>query len=135
MSVFDFISKAIDKLVPDAGQRAELQLRALEMEKTGHLKELESYLALLSTEAASNDNYTRRARPTALYIIYVLMCWGLFCSVVAVVSPEKAELMQRVFIGFFEKMPGDFYDMVMVMFGIYSGARTFEKIPGRSKKP
>lgn len=133
MSIFDgiakIISEGIDKVVPDANVRLEAKTKLAELEKNGELQELHDYLDLLKTEAASDDNYTRRARPTALYVIYILLCWGLLCSVISIFSPGKSAEMLNIFNTFFTRLPDNFYTLLETLFGIYAGARTIEKFP------
>jgi len=71
-SVFDFGSKVIDKIFPDAAERDKAKLELIKVQADGQLKELEIQLSAILAEANSTDPWTSRARPSFLYVVYTL---------------------------------------------------------------
>lgn len=70
------VVQIIDKLIPDPAQAADAKLRALELAQRGELAALDADLRLAlgqmevnKAEAATDDNYTRRWRPTVGYVL------------------------------------------------------------------
>ncbi len=78
MSIIPFLDigmQLINKLIPDPEQKANAQLALLKLQQEGEFKDLEANVQIAQgqidinkIEAASEDDYTRRARPTIMYI-------------------------------------------------------------------
>ena len=68
--------KLIEKLIPDPQAKAQAQLEMLKLQQSGEFKELEERMDAIRTEAASQDPWTSRARPSFMYVMYVMI---LFC--------------------------------------------------------
>ena len=65
--------KILDKVIPDPAQKAAAQLQLLQLQQNGDLKEMETALSAIIAEAQSADPYTSRARPSFLYVVYILL--------------------------------------------------------------
>lgn len=74
MNILDLVAgpvlRIIDKLVPDANQKAQMQLQAMQMAQNGEFKEIDTQLqrdlaqiAVNQTEAASPDFFRAGWRP------------------------------------------------------------------------
>ena len=76
-SIFAIGGKIIDKLFPDPQEKAQAQLRLLEMQQSGELHMVQTQLSAIIEEAKSTDPWTSRARPSFLYVVYVLLLWSI----------------------------------------------------------
>ena len=63
----------LDKVIPDKQKKLELQAKLIELEQQGELQELEVRMSAIIAEAKSNDPWTSRARPTFMYVIYIMI--------------------------------------------------------------
>ena len=75
--IFGIGTKIIDKVLPDQEQKAKAKLELLQMQQSGDLDELKIQLSAIIAEAQSADPWTSRARPSFLYVVYVLLLWSL----------------------------------------------------------
>ncbi|MEQ9349707.1 MAG: 3TM-type holin, partial [Alphaproteobacteria bacterium] len=68
----------IDKLFTSEDERAAAKQKLLELEQAGELEATRQQLSVILAEAQSADPWTSRARPTFLYLMYVIimMCVG-----------------------------------------------------------
>ena len=71
-SIFGIGSKLIDKLFPDPAEKAKAQLEFLKMQQQGDLDEIKTQLSAIIAEAQSPDPWTSRARPSFLYLFYLV---------------------------------------------------------------
>ncbi len=63
----------VDKLFPDKEKRAAAQLKVLELEKAGELKELEAAMQVITTEAKSEHFIVAAWRPiTMLTFVFII---------------------------------------------------------------
>ena len=72
-SIFTIGSKIIDKLFPDPVQRDAAKLELLKQEQLGNFDEMQLQLSAILAEANSSDPWTSRARPSFLYLFYLVI--------------------------------------------------------------
>jgi hypothetical protein len=83
--------KILDKVIPDPAQKAAAKLQLLQLQQTGELKEMETALSAIIAEAQSADPYTSRARPSFLYVVYILLLSSIPMGILFAYSPETAK--------------------------------------------
>lgn len=131
--IFDIGGKLLDKFFPDPAERAQKQLELLQMQQTGELKELETRMSAILAEASSTDPWTSRARPSFLYVIYVMILMSIPMGVLSAFEPQMADAIASGMQKWLAAIPEDLY----VLFGIgyvgYAGARTWEKRKGAAR--
>lgn len=131
--LFDIGKSIIGKLFPDPTERAKAELELLAMQQSGELKELETRMSAILAEANSTDPWTSRARPSFMYVIYVMILMSIPMGVLAALKPDMATAISAGMQAWLAAIPEDLY----VLFGIgyvgYAGARTLEKRMGVSK--
>lgn len=129
-SLFDFGGKIIDKIFPDkeAADRAKLEL--LKMQQAGEFKELEERMKAIYAEASSADPWTSRARPSFMYVIYILILSAIPFSVLFAFAPTVAGQVVIGFKAWLTAIP----DSLLTLFGVgyvgYVGSRSYEKAKG-----
>ena len=89
-SIFGIGSKIIDKLFPDPTEKAKAQLELIKLQQSGDLDELKVQLSAILAEANSADPWTSSARPSFLYVVYVLLLWSIPMGVLTIFRPEAA---------------------------------------------
>ena len=131
--IFEVGSKLLDKFFPDPAERAQKQLELLQLQQTGELKELETRMSAILAEANSEDPWTSRARPSFLYVIYVMILMSIPMGVLSAFEPQMADAIASGMQKWLAAIPEDLY----VLFGIgyvgYAGARTWEKRKGAAR--
>jgi hypothetical protein len=124
------IASIIDKIIPDKEARAQAKLELLRLEGTQELRRLEAQLSAIVAEANSRDPWTSRARPSFLYVMYVLLLCSLPMGVLAAFSPGTAQDIARGMNEYLAGLPEPLY----VLFGTgylgYTAARQWGKLKG-----
>ena len=132
-SIFGIGSKIIDKLFPDPAQKAQAQLELLKMQQQGDLDEIKVQLSAIIAEAQSTDPWTSRARPSFLYVVYVLLLWSIPMGVLTIFRPEAAAAFTAGFKAWMLAIP----EPVLTLFGVvmtgYVAGRSWEKVRGATK--
>ena len=67
------VAGLIDKIIPDPKAREAAKLELLRLEGSQELDRLKAQKAAVLAEAESPDPWTSRARPSFLYVMYVLL--------------------------------------------------------------
>lgn len=125
--VSELLGPVIDKIVPDAGQRKEMKLRAQELEQKGEFREDEMRLEAIMAEAESEDPWTSRARPSFLYVIYFLMLSSIPFAIFFAFEPESAKQVVEGFKLWLEAIPGEFLTLFGAGYLGYTGFRSMDK--------
>lgn len=128
--IFDIGGKLLDKFFPDPAERAQKQLELLQMQQAGDLKELEVRMSAILAEASSSDPWTSRARPSFLYVMYVMILASLPMGVLSAFNPDLAAGIAGGMKMWLAAIPEDLYVLFGVGYVGYAGARMFEKRKG-----
>ena len=131
--IFSIGSKIIDKLFPDPAEKAKAQLELLKMQQAGDLEEVKVQLSAIVAEAQSPDPWTSRARPSFLYVVYILLLWSIPMGILTVFKPDAAALFTSGFQAWMLAIP----EPVLTLFGVvmtgYVAGRSWEKVRGAAK--
>ncbi len=131
--LFSVGSKLIDKLFPDPEQKAKAQLELMRMQQSGELEEAKVQLSAIIADAQSSDPWTSRARPSFLYVVYILLLWSIPMGVLSIFKPDAAVAFTAGFKGWMAAIP----DSILTLFGTvmtgYVLGRSWEKVRGAAK--
>jgi len=131
--IFNVGGKLIDKLFPNPEDKAKAQLELLRLQQTGELDEMKTQLSAIMAEAQSPDPWTSRARPSFLYVVYILLLWSLPMGVLFVFNPDAATRFTTGFKLWLDAIP----EPVLTLFGSvmlgYVAGRSWEKVKGAAK--
>lgn len=129
-SIFTIGGKIIDKLFPDPEQKAKAQLELLAMQQSGELEGVKVQLSAIIAEAQSADPWTSRARPSFLYVVYILLLAAIPMGVLTVFNPGAALDLTTGFKAWLGAIP----DSILTLFGTvmtgYVIGRSWEKTKG-----
>ena len=129
-SLFAIGGKLIDKLFPDPEQKAKAQLELLKLQESGELDGMRVQLSAIIAEAQSADPWTSRARPSFLYVVYILLLWSIPMGILSIFKPEAALLFTHGFQAWMGAIP----EPVLALFGTvmtgYVLGRSWEKVKG-----
>jgi hypothetical protein len=131
--LFPVVGKVLDKIIPDQEQKAKAQLELMKMQQQGELDEVKVQLSAIIAEAQSSDPWTSRARPSFLYVVYILLLWSIPMGVLAIFRPDAAVAFTAGFKGWMGAIP----DSILTLFGTvmtgYVLGRSWEKVKGAAK--
>jgi len=130
-------NRLIDHFWPKSESEAENNKRKAELfalAQQGELKELEISMSAIIAESSSKDKWTSRARPTFMYLFYILIVF------LVIIFPMVGIWYNREMITFYENVSAGFQAIPEPMWWTfttgylgYTGARTFEKNKGVAK--
>lgn len=126
-SILDIGGKLIDRFFPDPQKKAEAQIELARMAQAGDLKELEVSMSAIIAEAKSNDPWTSRARPSFLYVMYVMILSAVPMGVLHALKPEFAAAITVGMKAWLAAIPEEMWWLFGAGYLGYSTARSADK--------
>lgn len=124
------IARLIDKIIPDPEARRLAKLELLRLEGSQEMEAIKAQMSAILAEAQSTDPWTSRARPSFLYVIYVMILWALPMGLIAAVKPDMARGIAEGMNAYLNGIP----DSLWALFGTgylgYTAARQWGKARG-----
>ena len=121
------VGEVIDRVIPDPKAREAAKLQLIQQAQEGKLKEVEHQLSAILAEAQSKDPWTSRARPTFLYVVYLLILMSIPMALVHAFNPDLSLRLIEGFNGWLSAIP----ESIITLFGVgylgYTGARSYDK--------
>jgi len=131
--LFSIGSKLIEKFFPDPAEKAKAELELLRMVRDGEMQEMQIALSAIIAEANSPDPWTSRARPSFLYVVYILLLWSIPMGILTIFKPEAAAAFTAGFKAWMDSIP----EPILTLFGTvmlgYVLGRSYEKVKGAAK--
>ncbi|MEO1047292.1 MAG: holin family protein [Pseudomonadota bacterium] len=124
------ITSIIDKIIPDKEARAKAKLELIKLEGTQEMRLIEARLQAIVAEAQSKDPWTSRARPSFLYIMYIMILWALPMGVLAAFDPDAARDIAQGMNSYLNGLPEPLYALFGTGYLGYTAARQWGKIKG-----
>jgi hypothetical protein len=124
------IAKLIDKIIPDPEARDRAKLELLKLEGSQEMETLKTQMAAIIAEASSTDPWTSRARPSFLYVMYVLLLWAIPMGLIAAARPEMAEGIAKGMNAYLAGIPESLYALFGTGYLGYTAARAWGKTKG-----
>lgn len=124
------IASIIDKVIPDKEAQARAKIELLSLEGSHELKMLETQLAAIVAEANSADPWTSRARPSFLYVMYVLLLTALPMGVLSAFDPVAAQEIAAGMNAYLAGLPEPLYALFGTGYLGYTAARQWGKVKG-----
>ena len=126
-------SLLIEKIWPDPQKQAEAQLALLQLQQSGELDALRLQLSAILAEAQSADPWTSRARPSFLYVMYLMILMALPVGLCSVFYPEGAARFALGMQAFLKAIPDSLWSLFGVGYLGYAWVRSWEKGKGLAK--
>jgi Holin of 3TMs, for gene-transfer release len=127
------ITKLIDKIIPDPGQREAAKLELIRLQGNQELETLKAQMSAIVAEAQSPDPWTSRARPSFLYVMYALILWSIPMGLIAAHRPEMASAISTGMTGYLKALPDSLYALFGTGYLGYTAARQWGKVKGSDK--
>ena len=126
----DLIGKAIDRFVPDPAQAAQAKLAMYQAERAGNLEEVKTSLSAILADSNSADPWTSRARPSFLYVVYIMLLMGIPMGFVSAYDVNIATAVATGFKAWLTSIPDSLYILFGTVMTGYGVQRTIEKVKG-----
>lgn len=127
------VTALLDKIIPDKAQRDQAKLQLLELQGTQELQKMQTQISAIVAEANSNDPWTSRARPSFLYVMYVMILWALPMGIIAAFRPQVAIAIGEGMNAYLRGLPEPLYTLFGTGYLGYTAARQWGKIAGSDK--
>ena len=135
--LFEMGKGLIDRLFPDkvaqAAERSKAEAELYQLQTTGEIQKTAQQLSAIIAEAQSADPWTSRARPSFMYVMYVMILISIPFAILWAYDPDLGDRMATGL----QKWLGAIPDPLWALFGAgylgYTGARTWEKSKGATK--
>ncbi|MFC6621561.1 holin family protein [Novosphingobium panipatense] len=132
-SLFAPLVRIIDRVVPDTEARDRAKLELLKLESLQEIARVESSVSAIIAEGSSADPWTSRARPTFLYVMYIVILWALPMGLISAFDPTLAKAIGDGMNSYLAGLPEPLY----VLFGTgylgYSAMRQWGKGKGSDR--
>jgi hypothetical protein len=129
-SLIQPIASIIDKVIPDKAARDKAKLDLLALQGTQEMQQIQTQLSAIVAEANSRDPWTRRARPSFLYVMYVMILWALPMGVISAFRPETARDIASGMNAYLGGLPEPLYTLFGTGYLGYTAMRQWGKIKG-----
>lgn len=117
-AVVNLSGMVIEKLFPDPAQRDQAKLELLKMQQAGELDAVKIQMSAIIAEAQSADPWTSRARPSFLYVMYILILAAIPLGILSVFRPDMALQIANGMKAWLAAVP----DSLWAVFGVgYTG--------------
>ena len=127
------ITALLDKIIPDKEARAKAQLELLKLEGTQEMRMIEARLQAIVAEANSADPWTSRARPSYLYVMYILILTAIPMGLLSAFNPVAARDIAAGMNAYLGGLPEPLYALFGTGYLGYTAARQWGKVKGVDK--
>ena len=124
------LASIIDKVIPDKAAREKAKLELMRLEGTHEMEIVQARLAAIVAEAQSPDPWTSRARPSFLYVMYVMILFSLPMGLIACFSPHAAHDIGGGITAYLNGLPEPLYALFGTGYLGYTVARQWGKVKG-----
>lgn len=131
--LFGFLATALDKIFPDPAEAAKAKAALMQAEQEGRLSEMKAELSAIVAEGQSADPWTSRARPSFLYVMYVMILWCIPMGIVSAIGPDVAGRIVNGMTGYLSAIPEPLYALFGTGYPGYTAARQWGKVKGSDR--
>ena len=126
-NILNIGNNILDKIFPDKTEADKAKLALMELQQKDELSELETRMSAILAEAKSNDPWTSRARPSFMYVIYILILFGIPIGILSAFKPEISILISKGCTEWLKAIPDGLWATFGIGYAGYSVARSYDK--------
>jgi len=127
------LSRLLAAIVPDRSAHEEIQANLLPPSNSCALANDRADVTAALAEAHSTDRWTTRARPTFLYVMYLMILWALPMGLVAAFSPATAKAITSGISNYLSALPEPLYTFFGTGYLGYATLRQWGKVKGSDR--
>lgn len=120
-------SQLIDKIFPDKEKAAEAKQKLMLLQQQGELAELHTRMSAIVAEAQSKDPWTSRARPSFLYVMYIMILAAIPMGILAAFNPADAAAIAKGMQSWLAAIPSGLWATFGIGYSGYAVARSMDK--------
>lgn len=124
----DLINKVVSRVWPDPEKQAQAQLELAKLAQNGELQTLTTQMSAILAEANSADPWTSRARPSFLYVMYIMILAGIPMGFLSAFNPAMATAVASGMQMWLKAIPTELYTLFGVGYTGYAVMRGIEKV-------
>ena len=117
----------IDKVIPDVPGRDKAKQELERMAMSGELRDTEKRFNAIIAEATSTDKWTSRARPSFLYVMYLIMLMGIPMGIVSAIDINLATRIAEGMQMWLKAIPDGMWATFGIGYSGYAIARSWDK--------
>ncbi len=117
----------VDDLFTSEEERDEAKRKLLSQEGRRSLEQLEMNMSAIIAEAKSSDPWTSRARPSFLYVIYLMILGAIPMGFLSAFQPDIAQRVVDGMQGWLVAIPDALWGLFGAGYLGYSGFRSWDK--------
>ena len=129
-SIIGPVASIIDKIIPDKAARERAKIELIKLEGTQDMEEIHARLSAIVAEAGSSDPWTSRARPSFLYVMYVMLLASLPMGILAAFNPQAARTIAAGMNAYLNGLPEPLFALFGTGYLGYTAMRQWGKIKG-----
>lgn len=126
-AIMPAIGKIIDRVFPDPEAAAKAKAELFQMEQEGEFRATEIQLSAIVAEAQSKDTWTSRARPTFLYVMYLVILLTIVGGIIGIWFPDQVTTAAQNIANLLAAIPESLWWLFGTGYLGYTGARTVDK--------
>ncbi len=123
----------LDRVIPDPAARDRAKLALLDLQGSQELALVNARMTGIIAEASSTDVWTSRARPSFLYVMYVIILWSLPMGLIAAANPAAASAITTGMTTYLGAIPQPLYTLFGAGYLGYTAARQWGKVAGSDR--
>ncbi len=127
------IASLIDKIIPDPKARDAAKLELLKQQGSMEMDAIRTQLSAIIAEAQATDPWTSRARPSFLYVMYLMLLWAIPMGLLSAFRPEAASNIATGMNAYLNGLPEPLYALFGTGYLGYTAARQWGKVKGVEK--
>lgn len=124
------VDDGINKIWPDPVAKATADAIAMKATTDAAMAQLALSMSAIVEEAKSTDKWTSRARPSFLYVMYIMILAAIPMGIVSAVSPLVATHIEAGLQGWLAAIPSDMWSLMTTGYLGYVVARGSDKAGG-----
>lgn len=121
------VDDIINTAFPSPEAKASAEAKLLQAQAQAYIDQLKASQAVMQAEAQSADPWTSRARPSFLYVVYLLLLWALPMSFVFAFAPDTAHKIVQGFGEWLSAIPQSIVSLFETVMVGYTAGRTVDK--------
>ena len=121
------LGQVLDKVIPDPTAREKAKQKMSKMQLDGDLKEMEIQMSAIVMEAKSAAPWTSRARPSFLYVMYLLILSCMVGAVLGIWWPTHIDHVAMNLANLLDSIPEALWALFGAGYLGYTASRSYDK--------
>jgi hypothetical protein len=131
--VSKLLDDGLNKIFPDPAQKATAEALLLKANNDAAVALMQQQMSVMLAEANSKDPWTSRARPSFMYVMYVLILFAIPMGIVSAFRPDMAVSVAQGMKAWLAAIPDGLWTTFGIGYAGYSVSRSWEKKKGLAK--